>query len=67
MKHCKKQAFLEISYNGEPGTGLGPTLEFYQLVSQEVREQKELWRQQEDNSLFPAPLEMKSMSNEQLA
>jgi len=37
MKNQKKQAFLEISYKDEPGTGLGPTLEFYNLIAQEVR------------------------------
>jgi hypothetical protein len=44
MKNQKKQAFLEISYNDEPGTGLGPTLEFYHLVAQEVRNKKEMWK-----------------------
>uniref|UniRef100_A0A1I7WSW7 E3 ubiquitin-protein ligase n=1 Tax=Heterorhabditis bacteriophora TaxID=37862 RepID=A0A1I7WSW7_HETBA len=31
--HADRKAVLEIEYNGEEGTGLGPTLEFYALVS----------------------------------
>jgi E3 ubiquitin-protein ligase TRIP12 len=31
------QAFLEIEFVGEVGTGLGPTLEFYSQVCQQVR------------------------------
>jgi E3 ubiquitin-protein ligase TRIP12 len=35
---------LEIQYEGEVGTGLGPTLEFYALVSQELqRKELDLW------------------------
>ncbi|GCC39398.1 hypothetical protein chiPu_0022870, partial [Chiloscyllium punctatum] len=36
---------LEIQYENEVGTGLGPTLEFYALVSQELqRADLGLWR-----------------------
>lgn len=28
---------LEVQYENEVGTGLGPTLEFYSLVSQELQ------------------------------
>lgn len=35
--HCSNKAVLEIEYNGEEGTGLGPTLEFYALVSAEMQ------------------------------
>lgn len=31
------KALLEIQYENEVGTGLGPTLEFYALVSQELQ------------------------------
>lgn len=67
MKHQKKQAFLEISYKDEPGTGLGPTLEFYHLVAQDVRNRREMWKNLKDNSLFPAAIQMRNMSNEQIA
>ena len=37
--------FLEIQYEGEVGTGLGPTLEFYSLVSKELqRADLQLWK-----------------------
>ena len=40
-----KPALLEIQYEGEVGTGLGPTLEFYALVSAEVQKcEYEMWR-----------------------
>jgi E3 ubiquitin-protein ligase TRIP12 len=39
------KALLEVQYEGEAGTGLGPTLEFYALVSKELqRADLELWR-----------------------
>uniref|UniRef100_A0A7S3NSU1 HECT domain-containing protein n=2 Tax=Euplotes crassus TaxID=5936 RepID=A0A7S3NSU1_EUPCR len=51
----KKKNFLEIQFCNEEGTGLGPTLEFYYLCSKEFRHLSSLWREMEDNSLFPAP------------
>ncbi|KAI1882670.1 hypothetical protein AGOR_G00237280 [Albula goreensis] len=42
------RAMLEIQYENEVGTGLGPTQEFYALVSQELqRADLGLWRGQE--------------------
>ena len=39
------RALLEIQYENEVGTGLGPTLEFYALVSKELQKSEfELWR-----------------------
>ena len=39
------KAVLEVEYFGEVGTGLGPTLEFYTLVSHELQKQTlDLWR-----------------------
>ncbi|KAK7067184.1 hypothetical protein SK128_012433 [Halocaridina rubra] len=39
------RAMLEIQYENEVGTGLGPTLEFYALVSKELQKADlELWR-----------------------
>lgn len=52
----QKRSFLEVEYEGEVGTGLGPTLEFYDLVSKELR-QLPLWATTDDHSLFPAPSE----------
>ena len=39
------KSLLEIEYEDEVGTGLGPTLEFYSLVSQELRRADlDLWK-----------------------
>ncbi|XP_021365731.1 E3 ubiquitin-protein ligase TRIP12-like isoform X1 [Mizuhopecten yessoensis] len=39
------RALLEIQYENEVGTGLGPTLEFYALVSKELQKgEYEMWR-----------------------
>lgn len=34
------KALLEVQYENEVGTGLGPTLEFYALVSKELQKVK---------------------------
>jgi len=34
---AQSRALLEIQYENEVGTGLGPTLEFYTLVSKELQ------------------------------
>ncbi|XP_065056615.1 E3 ubiquitin-protein ligase TRIP12-like [Rhopilema esculentum] len=39
------RAMLEIQYEGEVGSGLGPTLEFYTLVSKEMQKvELQIWR-----------------------
>lgn len=41
------KSMLEIQYNGEVGSGLGPTLEFYAIISREMKKAElELWRGQ---------------------
>lgn len=60
------KALLEVQYENEVGTGLGPTLEFYALVSRELqRRGLELWcgggadggeYVNAPGGLFPAPL-----------
>ena len=53
MQH---KSLVEIEYVGEEGTGLGPTLEFYELVSCEIRNLP-IWRSDTDNNvLFPSPM-----------
>ena len=54
----KRKNFLEIEYTNEIGIGLGPTFEFYYLCSKEFKNMTELWRDTEDNSLFPLPFEI---------
>lgn len=60
-------SILEVEYFEEVGTGLGPTLEFYSLVSKEfARKDLKIWRDadptftdpyvQHPNGLFPAPI-----------
>ena len=73
------KAMLEVEYFDEVGTGLGPTLEFYALVSKEFRKKShELWRGSEitaDESefvhsaagLFPAPVDVDNLSSDTLA
>ena len=42
---------LEVQYEGEAGTGLGPTLEFFALVSTELQKfEMKIWRG-ENNAL----------------
>jgi len=58
---------LEIEYFDEIGTGLGPTLEFYSLASQELaRRSLNMWRDEDESKegayvhhpkgLYPAPI-----------
>jgi len=35
--HSRRKSVLEIEFQGEDGTGLGPTLEFYALVAAEIQ------------------------------
>jgi E3 ubiquitin-protein ligase HECTD1 len=50
--HCNRKSVLEIEFQNEEGTGLGPTLEFYSLVSSEIqRSDLKIWLC-EDNEVF---------------
>ncbi|CAK5283219.1 unnamed protein product [Mycena citricolor] len=66
---------LEVEYFEEVGTGLGPTLEFYSLVSREfARKDLKLWRDADTSGmgayvshpsgLYPAPLNTQDLSND---
>jgi E3 ubiquitin-protein ligase HECTD1 len=35
--HADRKAILEIEFEGEEGTGLGPSLEFYSLTASEYQ------------------------------
>lgn len=51
-----KNGMLDLEYENEEGTGQGPTLEFYSLLSKELRSLS-VWRNSgEENGLFPAPI-----------
>ncbi|KAG8874928.1 Ubiquitin fusion degradation protein 4 [Tulasnella sp. 331] len=65
---------LEVEYFDEVGTGLGPTLEFYSLVSKEfARKNLKIWHDADASGdslyvshpmgLFPAPLSRKEISD----
>lgn len=71
MRQIDKRGFLEFEFYGEAGTGLGPTLEFYDNIADEFRnwtvavpptgDQKEsrtvrMWQLTKDNCLYPAPI-----------
>jgi E3 ubiquitin-protein ligase TRIP12 len=46
---------LEFEYINEEGTGLGPTLEYYTLVIDDIRKLP-IWRRTTNNTLFPEPI-----------
>lgn len=69
------KAMLEVEYFDEVGTGLGPTLEFYSLVSKEYRRKKlGIWREGDSpvdsefvsnsRGLFPAPVDLSKKDTE---
>ncbi|KAF8623233.1 hypothetical protein AX15_006467 [Amanita polypyramis BW_CC] len=68
-------SILEVEYFEEVGTGLGPTLEFYSLVSKEfARKDLKIWRDADHHGtgsyvhhpqgLFPAPISPEDVAND---
>ncbi|KAL5546226.1 hypothetical protein UlMin_005913 [Ulmus minor] len=60
-QHAHQKVLLEVEYNEEVGTGLGPTLEFYTLVSHEFQKSGlGMWRNdhRSDMDLVVAPLDL---------
>jgi E3 ubiquitin-protein ligase TRIP12 len=68
-------SILEVEYFEEVGTGLGPTLEFYSLVSKEfARRDLKIWRDADEThpgpyvhhpaGLFPAPIPSEDVAND---
>ena len=68
-------SILEVEYFEEVGTGLGPTLEFYSLVSKEfARRDLKIWRDADPTlpgsythhpeGLFPAPIGPEDIAND---
>jgi E3 ubiquitin-protein ligase HECTD1 len=50
--HAQRKAILEIGYYDEEGTGLGPTLEFYSLVTAEFRRKAlKMWICEDDEQI----------------
>lgn len=47
--HAERKALLEVEFLGEEGTGLGPSLEFYSLVAEELQAARlAIWWTDED-------------------
>lgn len=60
---------------GEEGTGLGPTLEFYDDIAEKIKEwgcqinenvQYRMWKNTKDNYLFPSPVCLISFTQEKI-
>jgi hypothetical protein len=70
IQKIDKRNFLEVSFEGEEGTGLGPTLEFYDSISESLQKWKididdkikdfHMWRTVGNGDLFPTPICLKS-------
>ncbi|PWA53966.1 ubiquitin-transferase [Artemisia annua] len=55
--YSSQKAVLEVEYFGEVGTGLGPTLEFYTLLSHDLqRADLRMWRSSSFDDVIIAPL-----------
>jgi E3 ubiquitin-protein ligase TRIP12 len=75
MLYGSSSSILEVEYFEEVGTGLGPTLEFYSLVSKEfARRDLKIWRDADAGSpgiyvhhpagLYPAPISPDDIAND---
>ena len=58
-------SFLEFRFGEDVGTGLGPPLEYYALIGKEIMEQPKMWKETTDNTLYPNPLNLKKLSEEE--
>lgn len=54
IENSNSSISLDIEFQEEVGTGLGPTLEFFSLVSNDIRKMNLIWRQ--GQTLFPSPI-----------
>ncbi|AES79320.2 E3 ubiquitin-protein ligase [Medicago truncatula] len=55
-QNASRKVVLEVEYDGEVGSGFGPTLEFYTLVCKEFQNPGlGLWREDTQYGLFPRP------------
>jgi hypothetical protein len=59
MFAANRMGILEMEFQGEIGTGSGPTNEFYTLVADELKSSSQcLFRRTVDDCLFPAPMDV---------
>ena len=64
MERLEKRKSLDISFKGEPGTGLGPTYEYFTLLSRSIKDfgDGKMWYTgAHDGSLFPSPCDIKTL------
>lgn len=69
MDRIEKRKQLDIKFKDEAGTGLGPTYEFFTLLSSKIYEAKDgkMWRvSQKDRTLFPSAIDLKSLTATQV-
>ena len=58
---------MEFEFFDEEGSGLGPTLEYYSLVAQEVlKPDYKIWKKTDDGSLFPNCVDPMDLYNDDL-
>ena len=60
---AKFVGYLEFEYKGEIGNGLGPTLEFYTLILDKIKSDRNLWYKTTDGSLYPKLINENNMYN----
>lgn len=69
MDRLEKRKKLDMQFKNEEGTGLGPTYEFFSLLAGSIQDSgnPKHWQVLEyDNSLFPAPIDIKKLSSDQI-
>ena len=75
IQKIDKRNFLEVSFEGEEGTGLGPTLEFYDNIANEFQNWKvdineslkefKMWRTVSNGELFPGRIPVSALPTQQ--
>ena len=67
MDHLDKRKLLEVQFKDEAGTGLGPTLGFYNDLADKIKSAKagnlshKLWKETPENTLYPMPMSFKDL------
>ena len=69
MDRLEKRKQLNIKFKDEAGIGLGPTYEFFTLLAAHIygANDGKMWRVgHSDGTLFPSPIDVKSLTQTQL-
>ena len=69
MDRIEKRKQLNIYFKDEAGFGLGPTYEFFSLLAAQIHQANNgtMWKVcQPEGTLFPAPIDVKSLTQEKL-